>query len=104
MSYELEIGLIVKYETPEEAQLILNSVYSGYAAEVVRLSALYGQVPYMGAGVFVPPASSGSPAREREEQSIELVRVEDKVTKTAAPKEKPKKPAGLAGRKRMGRG
>ena len=101
MSQELEISLIVRVDSPEEMQKILNSVYSGYAAEVVRLSALYGQFPVMGGGVYTPPSSSAS---RRDETPIELTRVEDKVTKKIEVKAPKPKPTGLAGRKRMGRG
>lgn len=101
MSQELEISIIVRCETQEEIEKILASVYSGYAAEVVRLSALYGQFPVMGGGVYTPPSAAHS---RRDEQPIELTRIEDKVTKKVAVKDKAPKPTGLAGRKRMGRG
>lgn len=108
MAQELEIFLKVSVENEEQARRVMECVCSGYAAEVVRMSALWGPFPFGGAGPNGPAPFSFDQSRKREEDSIVLERVEDRVgaapgQPAALTTDKPR-PKGIAGRKRMGRG
>lgn len=110
MPMELELCFRVTVETPEEAERLQNAVYSGLAADLLRMGVLYGQLPL---GGVAPLASSGGASLSIEQREarkraseIELKRVETKVTKpidTSVPEPEIKRPVGLAGRRRLGR-
>lgn len=105
---EIECYLRIRVSTLEEADKIQQAVYSGLAAELVRIGVLYGQIPFGGAvpSGTAPAYTSGVNASERQrEASIELKRVETRDVRVSAPVEESevKKPTGLAGRKRMRR-
>ena len=109
MPFELEFTIRVSVDSEEEALRLNNAVYSGYAAEIMKIGVLYGQIPVAGYN-YAAPAGAMTPKETMERQqaaAVELKRVETK--KTTAPvatavQEQPKpRPTGLAGRKRIGR-
>lgn len=110
MSMEIEIVLRVSVDTLEQADRVQEAAYNGFAAELVRLGVIYGQIPYGGAVSSTAPPSTNSnandPARRRAAE-VELKRVESKVGHSlqmpAEEVEEPKKPRGIVGRKRIGR-
>lgn len=105
---EIECYLRVTVNTREEADKIQQAVYSGLAAELVRIGVLYGQVPFGGAvsfGTAPTPNSSVKSEVKKREMEMGLKQVETKVGKPVeqASAVEVKKPTGLAGRKRMRR-
>lgn len=106
---EIELTLRVHVDSHEEADKIQEAVFSGLAAELVRIGVLYGQIPFGGAvslGTALPVASADRITEKQRAAEIELKRVETKVVHAVEEvKEEtaPKRPRGLAGRKRIGR-
>ena len=108
MPYELEFTIRVTVESEEEAILLNNAVYSGYAAEIMKIGVLYGQIPVMGSvNVGNGGLSQQEQAARQQAAAVELKRVETRKTNApiqAPVQETPRpRPSGLAGRKRIGR-
>lgn len=107
MPYDLEFTIRVTVQSGEEAARMQEAVYSGYAAEIMRIGVLYGQIPVGGA---VPMSTAPYIDQTRQEANrrvaaVEIQRVESKqasVEITQEKKERPR-PVGVAGRKRLGR-
>lgn len=114
MSYEMEVSLRVVVNNDDEAMRLMEAVYSGLAADVLRMGVLYGQVSAGGAvqGGTAPLGGAGSDRdalarRKKEEQEVEIKDVELHVGKadTAIEPQQAKRPLrrSLSGVKRMGR-
>lgn len=110
MPYELEFTIRISVNSDEEAERITAAVYSGYAAEIMRIGVLYGQVPVVGGmgGQPMPPQQfPGQQEARQREPDIEIKRVESKVGSVIATdveEPKPKRQVGIRGRKRLDRG
>ncbi len=101
----IEAMVRVPVNSQEEAEKILDAVYSGLAGELLRMGVIYGQMPF--GGVRAPEPMS---ARKSQESAIQLQKVEDKVGSlppTVKERKEPvvekARPHGLAGRTRLGR-
>lgn len=105
---DLEFTLRMRVETEEEAKLLYDAVYSGYAAELIRLGVLYGHLGF-GGGVIPSPSPSAAQvhtaSRDRDAGPA-LTKVDNIAATAVKPPESesaPKPKKGLAGRKRIGR-
>ena len=106
---EIELTLRIRVDTQDEADRIQEAAFTGLAAELVRIGVLYGQVPFGGVASDGATPHIDSAERRAEKQraaEIELKRVETKVghaVEQVKEETAPKRPSGLAGRKRIGR-
>ena len=106
---EIELTLRIRVDSQDEADKIQEAAFNGLAAALVRIGVLYGQVPFGGVAPLDATPRTDSAERRAERQraaEIELKRVETKVAHAVEQVEEetaPKRPSGLAGRKRIGR-
>lgn len=109
MPIDLDFNIRVTVNSEEEAIRMTKAVYSGYAAEIMRIGVLYGQIPVGGAapGGVLPQQSTARQEAKQREAAIEIKRVETHAgtAVNAGVQQEPerKRPVGLAGRKRFGR-
>ena len=106
MPMEMEVTLRVVVQNEEEANRLQEAVFSGLAAELLRIGVIYGQIPLGGA--YAPPAMPVNTHRREAkaaESAIELQRIADQEVAPVVVEEKKEKtrPKGIAGRKRMRR-
>lgn len=109
MPYEMEFTIRVTAQDEQEAMKLQEAVYSGYAAEIMRIGVLYGQIPVGGAvspGTAPYIDQSRQEAKAREAQ-VQVQRVESRkvsvASSTSGEKVEQRRPTGLAGRRRLGR-
>lgn len=106
MPYDLEFTVRVTAQDEQEAMKLQEAVYSGYAAEIMRIGVLYGQIPVGGAvpGRTAPYIDQSRQEAKAREAQMEVKRVESKQASVEVPvEEKKQRPTGLAGRRRLGR-
>ena len=115
MPYNLEVTLNIPVNSSEEADKIMQAVFSGLAADLVRIGVLHGMIPVMGGGeANATTHLSSNSARQEDKQreaSMKIQRhefdVSDAQAATSAPSKKThtpvKRPSGLANRRRVGR-
>lgn len=100
MPYDLDFTVRITVQNDEEARLLQEAVYSGYAAEIMRIGVIYGQIPVMGA-----VSQDTAPTRNKTQQEIKRVEsVHTSVSPKSETQQEPReKPKGVIGRKRLGR-
>lgn len=101
MSGFVEVTVQVPVNTEAEAQKMLEAVYSGMAADVLRLGVLHGFSPAVNSTPV--RVETPAPSKTLSMPSDSVKQTEKSPVTRTQPKAVSKAPRGLAGRKRMGR-